>query len=391
MPTLPRLRLAHLLAMTGIYFCSVGFMLQFPRYILRMGCSATLVGWLLAIGLIPALLLARPIGEWNRRLGGRWPMVIGGLIALAGNLPMLWLDQFGVAMVVSRIVYAIGHSMFFGSLFAQAAFMVEHPAQRVKVIGWMAVMTQVGNAVGGTLGEMAYQHSNAAYWWGSAAFGLAATVLGACWSLRPQADIDAETKAADARLSWSPEIWATVAVAMAFAGATQFVPAFIDDLVKNGTIEKPFAASWFLTTALLVVASVRLIGGYFAQRLLHPRVLLACHFILLATFVALPWMHTLPVAILLGLAFGLSYGWLYPALSALAFTNVPSEARGVVSGWLMVAFEIGFRLTPIGMGALIAYSGYRAMFIGLALAYVVIVAFGWSVNRRSLQAATVGT
>ncbi len=177
---------------------------------------------------------------------------------------------------------------------------------------------------------------------------------------------------------------------MAFAGMTQFLPAFIDHLGDSGVITQPFAAAWFLTPAFLVVALVRLAGGYFAAILLRPWVLAICHLVLLLTMVLAPWMHTSQQALWLGLAFGLSYGWLYPALSTLAFDRLPAQARGRVAGWLVAAFEAGFRLSPIGLGALIGQAGYGAMFVGLALAYATVLLIAWAVTRKALRLAPAG-
>ncbi len=380
LPPLPALRVLHLFSIAGLYFCCSAFLFHFPRIVLRLGGSAEDVGWLLASGLVPVLLLSGAVGEWNRRLGGRWPLVAGALLAVLGNFLMVWVNDVGWQMFALRMVYAVGHALLFGTLFAQAAFLVEHPLQRAKVIGWMAVVIQVGNAIGSVLGELAYARGLTAFWWCSAALGLVVAVLGACWTLKPAAVEAAPVVAGGAR--WPGEVWAIAAVGMAFAGMTQFLPAMIDQLSNSGLIAQPFAAAWFLAPAMLMVAVVRLLGGYFAAVLMRPWVLAVCHLLLLVTMVLAPWMHTSQQALWLGLAFGFGYGWLYPALSALAFDRVPAHARGRVAGWLVAAFEVGFRLSPLGLGALISLAGYRAMFVGLALAYAGVLAIAWSAAKR---------
>lgn len=379
--TIPRLRVAHLLSMTFLYFCSVGFLFQFPREVLRMGGTPQEVGLLVALGLIPTLLLAKPVGEWNRVKGGRWPALVGGLIVILSNVLMLTAHHVGGWMVALRLLYGVGHMMLFVTLFAQAAFLVEHPAQRASIIGWLAVMTQLGNAIGGTIGEMAYHHGNLTFWLGSAGFATLATILGACWTLKPVPRAVVAPPVVEIKSGWPPEVWGVVAIAMAFSAVTQFLPAFIDHLVQTGA-SQPFASSWFLTSALLVVALVRLVGGYFANRLLRPSVLRICHAMLLVIMLAIPWMHTQYQAVLLGMAFGVSYGWLYPALNALAFNRLPPEARGKIAGWMVTGYEVGYRLSPIGFGALISYSGYHAMFFGLVVMYCLILLVSWSAAKK---------
>lgn len=390
-PPLPRWRVLHLMAIAALYFCSGAFLMHFPRVILQMGGSAQDVGWLLALGLIPVLLLAGAVGEWNRRRGGRWPLAVGGLLAAASNALMLSVDHVGMWMIVLRLSFAVGHAMVFGSLFAQAAFLVDHPLQRAKLIGWLAVVIQLGNALGSVLGEVAYYQGERAFWLGSAGIGLTVAMLGACWSLKPPASAMVPQISAAEKLRWPAEVWVIAAVGMAFAGLTQFLPAFIDQLGQDGMGAPPFAAAWFITPAMLVIALVRLVGGYFAAVLLRPWVLAVCHLILLLTLVLVPWMHTVQQAVWLGIFFGLSYGWLYPALSSLAFDHVPPETRGKVAGWLVAAFEVGFRLSPIGLGALIYHAGYGVMFIGLALAYATILLIAWGVTRMAFRLAPAST
>ncbi len=392
MPAFPRLRVAHLLLMTLLYFCSVGFLMQFPRFVLRIGGTPQDVGWLLALGLIPALLLARPVAEWNHRIGGRWPALIGALVAVLSNVLMLSVEHVGLWMYALRMLYAVGHTLIFSTLFAQAAFLTDNPVQRAKVIGWLAVTTQLGNAVGSTLGEITYQASLTTFWLGGAGFALLAGLLGACWTLRPAKVDQVDRKNPEpigARYRWPPEAWATVGIAMTFAGVTQFLPAFVDHLVASGAAAEPFAASWFITSALLIVAVVRLVGGWFGAVLLRPPVLAVCHAILLLTLLLVPAMHTRQQALLLGIGFGISYGWLYPALSSLAFNRVPAHARAKVAGWLVMAFECGFRLSPIGLGAVITFAGYRAMFFSLAIGYAAVLLIAWSVAKNSNRLAPV--
>jgi MFS family permease len=385
-PALPRWRVTHLFLMTALYFCSAGFQFQFPRDVLRMGGTAQQAGLLVSLGLIPALLLARSIGEWNRLSGGRWPALLGGLVVILSNVLMLTADHVGGWMVSLRLLFGVGHMLMSITLFAQAAFLVEDPVQRATIIGWQAVMTQLGNAIGGTIGEHAYHYGAAAFWLGSCGFALLAAILAACWTVKPKAALVVSPNDVPVKFGWPPEVWGIVAIAMAFSGVTQFIPPFVDHLSSTGEII-PFAASWFVTSALLMIALVRLVGSYYASRLLHPAVLKICHGVLLLALLAVPWLHTKYEAVFLGLAFGMAYGWLYPALNALAFNRLPAEARGKVAGWMVTAYEIGFRLSPIGFGTLISYSGYRAMFFGLVMTYCMILLVSWKADKRYLVAA----
>lgn len=380
-PLLPYRRVLHLTALAAIYFCSTSFLMQFPRYVLRIGGSASDVGWLLALGLPPALLLSSRVGDWNRRFGGRLPAVSGCLLVIVCNLAMLAVDHVSLALVVLRLFYAIGHSIVFATLLTQAALMIDHPVQRAKMIGWLAIAIQLGNAAGGTLGELAYLRSTAHYWLENVAIASLALILAALWQ-NPPVQTSAPPSVAASHSRWPAELWTMAAVGMAFAGLLQFLPAFVEYLGRSGRVDEPFIAAWFMTPALLVVAGVRLIGGFYAASLLQPRVLIACHILLLTTLVLVPGMSNREQAVGLALMFGLGYGWLYPALSTLAFSRTPPEARGKVAGWVVAAFEIGYRGSSVGLGLMITYYGYSAMFYSLVAAYCVLLAVAWRQAQR---------
>lgn len=391
---LPHKRVIHLLLMAALYFCAAAFLMQFPRYILQIGGSAQDAGWLLALGLIPALLMGGMVGDWNRRIGGRVPAALGCALVVASTLAMLAVEHLGVGMVAIRMLYAVGHSMVFVTLFSQAAFMVDHPVQRAKVIGWLAIAVQLGNALGGTLGELAYLRGIQNYWLESAAIASLALIMAAFLPVGLRIPVAPVVSGDSARIAWPVEVWSIAAVGMAFAGLAQFLPTFIDHLGRTGQLEETFVAAWFITPALLVVAAVRLVGGIFAAKLLKPWVLGVCHSLLVATLILVPWLQTREQAIGLALMFGLGYGWLYPALCALAFEGKTPEARGKVAGWLVAAFEVGFRLSPVGLGLMITYFGYHAMFLSLAAAYglLVLLARGKArIARANGRLATAGT
>jgi MFS family permease len=385
--------ITNLFILTGIYFCTGAFTMQFPRYVLKLGGTAQDAGWLIAIGLLPTLFLGPTIGDWVRRVGTRKPIQIGLAIAILANLLMLTVQALGPWLIAIRLIAAFGHTIVFVTVITSAAILVDHPVQRAQVMGWLAVVIQLGNAVGGLVGELAYKAGNVTYWVACAAITVVVLVL-SIWSssqtVTPEKPNDQDAAKTPAHVGWPAELWALAAVGMAFAGLSQFIPTYIEHLGNTGVLHEIFAAAWFLTPALLIIASVRLVGGYYAARLLRPQVLLACHGLLIATMLLLPWMNSRIEAILFAVMFGLSYGWLYPALSSLSFARVVPEARGRLSGRVVIAFELGYRIGPIGLGALITNAGYPAMFMAMAAGYITLLVSGilftkWSALR--LQAS----
>lgn len=385
----PKGRIAHLLLLAAVYFCSTAFLMQFPRYVMQLGGTAQEAGWLLALGLIPALLLGGPVGDWNRSRGGRWPAVLACCLVVPTHLAMIAVTEIDLPFVLLRLVFAIGHSILFVTLFAQAGLMVSHPLRRAQLIGWLSVSIQLGNALGGTLGELAYGQGMTTYWGASAAIATLALLGALAWRDAPPLvpELSAEPKStASPPASWPTELWAVVAVGMAFSALSQFLPAFIEQLRSAGELAVPFAAAWFITPALLIVAVVRLFAGWLGGAMLRPGVLLVCHGLLILSLLAVPGMHSREYAVMTAVVFGLGYGWLYPALNALAVNRATPAQRGRIAGWLVAAFEIGFRLSPVVLGIVITEFGYPAMFYSLVLGYCLLLMVAWGhgllVRRR---------
>jgi MFS family permease len=149
------------------------------------------------------------------------------------------------------------------------------------------------------------------------------------------------------------------------------------------------AASGLLAALFLGVFLVQLPGACLADRLGRTRVLLACHTVVLAGLICLPWCER-PVA-LAGWLFlvGASCAVLYPLGLALLGERLPPAALVRGNAWYLASNCVGSLSGPWMMGAAIDLLGSRAQFAVGAGAVVLVVAFWviWAAVERQKPAA----
>jgi MFS family permease len=144
----------------------------------------------------------------------------------------------------------------------------------------------------------------------------------------------------------------------AFGTLMTFVPAFA---IALGTSH----VSTFFVTYTLAVITVRLTLGSVADRWGRQRVaLLALCLYGTATFLA-AFLGVTGIELLGGL-FGIAHGFFYPALNAFAVEDVRPENRGSVMTFFNGAFNAGFSISVVALGALAQYSSYETAFVTMA-------------------------
>ena len=163
--------------------------------------------------------------------------------------------------------------------------------------------------------------------------------------------------------------------------ALQFVPLFLINLYESGQVAKAIPLRSFLSTALLSMVMLRLVLFRLLSDAARHRLLVFCHTGIILTLLAIPLIRSIWSSVALAVAFGLSYGLLYPTMNALVLNRTAEHWRGRVSGLLTLLFESGFRGFALIAGTVSFYLGYAAMFYVLAAVYSLGLFFYWLLDR----------
>jgi MFS family permease len=130
------------------------------------------------------------------------------------------------------------------------------------------------------------------------------------------------------------------------------------------------------------VVAAQLPVAWLADALGRLRVLLACHVVLLAGLLALPWTRAaLPLGGWL-FVLGACCGALYPLGLALLGERMPAAALARANAWYLAFNCAGSLSGPLLLGVVIDGFGLRAQFLAGALAVVLVLA-SWRVLDRS--------
>ena len=129
--------------------------------------------------------------------------------------------------------------------------------------------------------------------------------------------------------------------------------------------------------------------------------LIAIFFLLEAAGVSLIAVEPVAVFGYLGAVLcGIAHSALFPTMTAMAVDSHPPQYRGVVTSVFTAMIELGFSLGSYLLGVVVAYAGYKDMFVCAALlgaifsAYAAMVGLrqgSYAVSRRFDTAAEKGS
>jgi MFS family permease len=367
------LSFAGIFAVTFCGLVAVGAVLPvLPRYVRGpIGAGDLTVGIVIGAYAITGLLL-RPVAG---RLADRWgrkPTVLLGalLLSLSGllNLPSL-----GIAgLIVARLVLGVGE----GSLYtAGSAWIVDMApvARRGRVLGLYGLAVWGGLSVGPLLGELLLQASGYHAVW---IFAAAMPLVGALIATRV-ADPFVPLEHSEPHPLIAPEaVRPGFAVALASVGYAAVAAFIVLHLEARGV---GHGAAVFGAFAAMIVIT-RLIAGDLPDRLGPARVAIGATLVEAVGLLVIALAHSLPVALLGGMAMGAAFSLLNPSLMLIAVGRVSENARGAAMGTYTAFFDAG-----VGFGAPLA--GLAAALTGYEGAFVLAAAI--AVSSAGLIAATL--
>jgi len=146
------------------------------------------------------------------------------------------------------------------------------------------------------------------------------------------------------------------------AGAVVFV--FLPPFAQAAGL--PRVGPFYVVYSLMAVA-VRFFGGRLADRLERRQVILPSIVGLSAGVFLFSLLHSTWLLLLIASVNGTAHGFLYPAVSAMAFDRAPSGARGRALAIFNTAILTGGTLGAVGFGWFAELAGYRPSFVAFGL------------------------
>jgi MFS family permease len=347
---------AGLFAVTFCGLLAVGAVLPvLPRYVRGpIGAGDLAVGIVIGAYAITGLLL-RPVAG---RLADRWgrkPTVLLGalLLSLSGllNLPSL-----GIAgLIAARLVLGVGE----GSLYtAGSAWIVDMApvARRGRILGLYGLAVWGGLSVGPLAGELLLHAGGYRAVW---IFAAAMPLLGALIALRVPDPFVPHAHSEPHPLIAPEAVRPGLAIALASVGYAALAAFIVLHLEARGI---GHGATVFGAFAAMIVLT-RLVAGGLPDRFGPARVAIAATLVEAAGLLTIALAHSLPLALVGGMAMGAAFSLLNPSLMLIAVGRVSESARGAAMGTYTAFFDAGVGIGAPLAGLAAALTDYEGAFV----------------------------
>lgn len=397
----------------GIAVEGIGMVLL-NLYLLRLGYGTEFIGTLNSVGLLAFAIVSLPIGA-VRRLSSREMMLTGQILSLIGliGLPLAPFAPFGQAflLVAFRIFVMLGLSCHFVH---QIPFALEitRPAWHNRIMSWtmaaFSLAAFLGSWIGGLLPE-----------WASWLTGLPTTdpwtfqlpmlatiivMIPAIWAIfmvtenrRPAANQpDVETAASSPGIEFgSISAWKGV------AGLLVLI-IVVRSLQTSGVgVMVTFSNVYFDDALGISTGRIGLISGlgrllgvplsltipWLMGRFGNFRLVLLSLGAIAALMIPIAFIPSWPVAAVALIAINSMGSLRYLSFISYTMSLVREEQRSLVSGAGEMAIGLGFSISSLIGGYLIAWSGYRDLFLFGALVTTIGAGVFWLLFRRQVIAS----
>ncbi len=130
---------------------------------------------------------------------------------------------------------------------------------------------------------------------------------------------------------------------------------------------------YFSAVAVMLIAA-RSLGGGILDTYSKEKILLASMFVAMVAVVTLSFSGTLVMLVVVGLLWGTGSAFFFPASMAYALEYAGSSG-GTAVGTFRALSDLGVTFGPMTMGIILPITGYRIMFLALALVFLINISY----------------
>jgi MFS family permease len=344
-----------------------------PLYARSGGASDIEVGIIVGVLTLVSAAAAPLGGSMADRFGRRHVMLCGAIAFTLCAAGYAW-SALVIPLVAFRALHGVGMGLYTSANSAAAADL--GPAEsRGARIGLMGATVNLGLAIAPMLGLALAQSGHF-----DSVFAISVALAAIAVVLMSTVGETLGDRGAQVARSWG---FSRKAVFPALVGLCLMAPFGVQfAFVPLYAGAEGLGAGVFFAAMALVIATVRMIGGWLSDRIGRALVTagglgFAGAGLLVLAFV--PGLVGLAVA---GLLYGIGFGVGHPALMAWSVDGSSGREYGKALGTYLAAHQLGFALGSMAGGAVITALGYRAAFVGAA---VLVLAAVLPVLRRHVQ------
>jgi MFS family permease len=349
-----------------------------PLYLVTFGASSTVIGSVIAVFTITATVTRIPVGLFIDRVGRKPFLLAGVALFVLGNFGYLWAPTI-LLMIPFRVLHGIGWSGCTTAVATLAAD-IAPPKRRGELIGYAAMASSLGGAIGPVAGFALLQNFNyAGVFLGSAAFLILSLCLGTLVAEPPrQVPISPKT------MRWIdllvvPETLVP-AVTVAFlsfgqGGILTFLPIHALQLGLTNP------GLWFGLYAVCLLLS-RPVAGPLSDRISRRAVIIPGLMLNLAGIALLAYASSPAWLMAAAIVGGLGTGAAQPALMTVAVDQTSPQRRGQSMAQYQCLYDLGIGLGSLTLGAFLDLVEQNFSMMYTATAGVALIGL-WYYWRRS--------
>ena len=369
----------YLSSFLAFFLCLTAFFMLYPTlpiFLAKSGSSDREIGVLIGILGASSLISRFLVGKILTKYSAKSVMMAGALLLMLTLLGSIVIPPYWPFLGL-RFFQGIAYACLSTAAVACAINII--PLRyRAQGLGYFLLAPSFGLAVGPSFGMLLVNH------FGFTILFLACTFLSACslifsYRIEEQKIEESGNRASTPNNSFVDlKIIAPAAVnAVQFFIWGAFVAFFPLYAIQCG-VKNP---GYFFTANAAMLIAGRVVGGKMLATPRKERIILI--FLSTAAVVMLvqSFSKTLPLFVFVGAAWGLGAAYLTPTLFAYAL-DYTGSSKGPAVGTYQALQDLGMTLGPMTMGIILPYTGYRWMFVCLAMIGLLDLLYFWFFVRK---------
>ncbi len=365
---------------TFFLFCNFSSFFLLPLFIKKLGGDEGNVGFIMGSFGITSLSSIPFVAFLIDKYGRRRFMLSGSLVMCLSSLSYLVITRLSPLLYLFRMFQGIGFAFFFTSAGTAASDFIPEE-KRGEGLGIFGAFTIASYALGPTVGEAVIGNLGfKSFFIYSSSFSLIATVL-------VYLTEDAHFKrSVDPygfdffRLAFSRRYAVPLISNLILAGGFGSVLNFISAYVKT----KGLNVFYFFFTYTLTVTSMRVLGGRISDMFGRKAIVSPSLLFFSLSLAAIGLIDSVYSLVLISFLFSVSYGMLYPTLSALVIDRASPDERGKAMGSFNACFGIGTNFLAFGFGIIARDLGFEGMYlVSAALVFIGFLVFTLFENQSN--------
>ena len=331
-----------------------------PLYLAQLGSNVREIGVLVGVYSASSLVFRFLVGVGLRRYSEKTVMMAGALLFTVTFLACLVLRPFWPFFAL-RFFQGTAFSLFDTSVLALIVNVIPL-AYRGQGLAIFLLAPSLALALAPSLGMFIVNHYNFAILFFTCA-GLSLCAFFFSWKLRGKYRARLEEGSPSGRESLLElKIIAPAAACFLYNFVWGTLIAFVPLFAIESGISNP--GYFFSSVAVMII--VGRLGARIVDTYSKEKIMLIFISTSIIDMILLSFSKTLPMFVLVGLLWGTGSAFFYPTSMAYAFDYADSSG-GPAVGTFRALSDLGVALGPAIMGIIIPLTGYRTMFLCLAL------------------------